>query len=250
MLDDELFRIPQNSYRLAALRVFTMRIIKKILLYLFRTVMAFIIPVIVYFLFAVVLSQIPVNKDFQNTQDGIAIYIRSNGVHTDFVVPVETKSINWRKKIPLHDFDLVDSSFHYVCFGWGNREFYIDTKKWSDLKFSTALRAGVGIGKSVMHVEYKRKVYINENLIELRISEGNYEKLVKYIIESFSSDSFGNFIHIPNSGYYSNDAFYEGEGSYNLFKTCNEWTGQGMRACGIRIGAWVPFEKSIMYRFR
>lgn len=249
MLDAELFSIPQNSYLFFALYAFSMKIIKKILLYSFRAVLFFSLLLIVYFLFAVVLSLIPVNKNFKNAEDGIAIYIRTNGVHTDFVVPVSTKIIDWREKIPFTDFDFVDSSFRYICFGWGNREFYIDTKEWSDLKFSTAIRAGLGIGKSAMHVEYKRKILTNENWIRFRITETNYNKLVEYILQSFIADQNNNFIHIPNSGYYSNDTFYEGKGSYNLIKTCNEWTGKGMRVSGIKTGAWTPFEQSIMYRY-
>jgi len=227
-----------------------MQILKKVIRFLLRSVVGVISLLILYFLFALVLSLIPVNNDFHNAENGITIYVRSNGVHTDFVVPVETKTINWKDKIPYKDFKNVDSTFHFVCFGWGNREFYIKTKEWSDLKFSTACRAMFGLGTSAMHVEYVEHPFYNEHWIELKITEQNYRKLSKYILLSFQTDSTRKFIHITDSGYYSNDTFYEATGNYSMFKTCNEWTGKGLRVCGIKTGAWTPFEKSVMCHLR
>jgi len=227
-----------------------MNFIKRAIKFLYRILTFAILISAVYFLFAVVLSTLPVNKDFRNATNGITLYIRSNGVHTDFILPVETKIINWNEKIHFGDFANADSSFGWICFGWGNREFYIETKEWSDLKISTAVKAGIGIGDCAMHVEYRRKPIQSDKWVKLVIEEEKYSDLVYYIASWFKTDSAGNYIHIANSGYYSNDTFYEAKGTYTVFNTCNEWTGQGLREAGIRTGAWAPFEASIMHHLR
>lgn len=251
-----------------------MKFIRHLFRLLFGILSAFILLTLIYFFFAIILSLLPVNKDFKNAENGIEIYIRSNGVHTDFILPVKTKVIDWSEKIPYNDFTEVDSSFHWLGFGWGNREFYIETKEWSDLKIPTAIRAGTGIGDCAMHVEYKQKPFQSKNWVKLIIAQKNYSALVNYIYSWFKTDSAGNFIHIKNSGprsettlappkrtesvfhrtqrsgYYSNDTFYEAKGSFSIFHTCNEWIGKGLRRAGIRTGAWTPFEKSVMYQIR
>jgi hypothetical protein len=45
------------------------------------------------------------------------------------------------------------------------------------------------------------------------------------------------------------DVFYEGDGGYNAFYTCNEWAGAALREAGVRVGAWTPFSQSVMSRF-
>jgi uncharacterized protein (TIGR02117 family) len=225
-----------------------MRLRKTLLRFTFTFMISLILIVFVYFLSACVLSVIPVNKNFRNATNGITFYIRSNGVHTDFVLPVETKIIDWKSKIPFTDFSQVDSSFRWIAFGWGNREFYLETREWSNLKISTAVKAGIGIGDCAMHVEYIYKPM--NNWLKLVIEEQKYSDLVSYISSWFKTDSAQNYIHIPNSGYYSNDTFYEAHGTYTIFHTCNEWTASVLRAVGIRMGIWSPFEMSVMYHLR
>ena len=42
--------------------------------------------------------------------------------------------------------------------------------------------------------------------------------------------------------------FYEGDGSFSMFFNCNDWTGRALRAAGVRMGLWTPFEQSMMWR--
>src|SRR5438128_2061596 len=49
-------------------------------------------------------------------------------------------------------------------------------------------------------------------------------------------------------GYTAADTFYEGDGSFSMFFNCNAWTGAALRAGGVRMGLWTPFEQSVMSR--
>ena len=58
----------------------------------------------------------------------------------------------------------------------------------------------------------------------------------------------GRTIALRGRGYGASDVFYEARGSYNLFATCNEWSGARLRKAGVRTGVWTPFAQSIMWR--
>ena len=49
--------------------------------------------------------------------------------------------------------------------------------------------------------------------------------------------------------YGKNDAFYEANGSYSLFHTCNTWANNGLKACGQKACFWTPFDSGIFYHY-
>ena len=70
--------------------------LRKILRILLKSILFLIVFVVLYFVTAFTLSRISVNEDLSKNGP-ISIYIKSNGVHTDIVVPVKTKQKLKRK---------------------------------------------------------------------------------------------------------------------------------------------------------
>lgn len=96
--------------------------------------------IVVYVLATLGLSHITVNIEPEKS-DEVAIFINSNGVHTDIVVPVSNDIKDWSKEILFNHTKAKDSLMKYIAFGWGDKGFYLDTPEWSDLKASTAAKA-------------------------------------------------------------------------------------------------------------
>ena len=69
-----------------------------------------------YLLAAYTLSRMSTTKELVNDAD-ISIYILTNGVHTDLVVPVRTAQIDWSTRIPYHNTIANDSSAQLLAFG-------------------------------------------------------------------------------------------------------------------------------------
>ena len=44
-------------------------------------------------------SKIPINSEVATNHNDVAIYIKTNGVHTDIVVPVKNEVKDWRNEI-------------------------------------------------------------------------------------------------------------------------------------------------------
>lgn len=204
-----------------------------------------------YHLIVFLLGLIPVNADFEQASGGIEIFVGTNGVHTDIIMPVKTELYNWRETVPLHDFTFVDTSYNYLSLGWGDKGFYIKTPTWSDLTFGTAFKALFLPSEAAMHVTYiQRAPRTSERYISIFLSKDQYQKLISYILPYFKKADDGSIILIPDAGYGNNDNFYEAYGSYNLFNTSNNWTNRALKKTGVRTALWSPLDKPIMFQLR
>jgi uncharacterized protein (TIGR02117 family) len=206
-----------------------------------------------YLLLAVFLPKIAIEGDRQTElEHPVTIFIKTNGVHTDIVVPVVTAEKDWRTMMRYADTDLGDTSLPYVSVGWGDKGFYLQTPSWSDLKFSVAFKAMFHLGTSAIHATFVKHVQTGPNCIALNLSIEQYQGLVQYIEKSFVRDSFGRTIVIPskNDGYGQNDAFYESPYVYDLFHTCNTWANAALKSCGQRACLWTATDKGIFELYR
>ena len=220
---------------------------RKYLKYVIRVLLTVILLPVGYALTSFVFSIIPINRDFIQAEDGIDIFVWSNGVHTDFVVPIRTAEIDWSMYFPFDHFRRAYPSATHISFGWGDRKFYMETPTWADLKWSTAFDALFLLGESAMHVTYIYDPEANSQCKRIVLSPNQYGALVKYIIASFQKSYSEKVLLIPDRGYSTNDAFYEANGSFSFLKTCNEWTGRGLRRIGVKVGIWTPFAEGVMY---
>jgi len=206
-----------------------------------------IIKIFIYFLFTSLLGYIPVNRSFVSSESGIEIFIISNGVHTDMVLPISSELIEWNTVIPYEDFRPFWKLAEYIAFGWGERGFYINTPEWKDLKIKTALKALFIPSESVMHVTLAPIPIESDYCRKVIISKEKYTLLIEYILSSFKMSDDQLAIRIPHPGYSKYDLFYESEKKFHLFKTCNSWTNAGLKQAGIRTSLWTPFDKPILY---
>jgi len=184
----------------------------------------------------------PVNRDFVQPANGIDIFIASNGVHTDLVLPVRASGIDWREILPLSDLKDPTTAPTHIGFGWGDRAFYLETRRWQDVTIGTALAALLGLGPSALHVVWQARPLEADNIRRLRITPVQLAHLARYLRAGFVTDSVGKPIAIPGAGYHAHDAFYEAHGSYSLVLTCNEWLRRALADAGIRTALWAPFD--------
>jgi len=223
---------------------------KKFLRYTIYTILAFIALIVLYLGCAWVLARIPIRAE-SNTRPDLTLYLMTNGVHTDLVLPVKTADKDWSRCILYKNTRSGDTAFRYVAFGWGDKAFYLETPTWGDLKARTALRAIFGLSSAAMHASFYKDIKEDERCIRLDISKEQYRRLVFYIGNSLQSDSLGNPIAVPTKVRYGdNDAFYEAKGRYSLFHTCNTWVNDGLKVSGQKACWWTPFDKGIFYQYK
>ncbi len=219
---------------------------KQILKTLKALLICVLIVIITYLSAAILGSILIVNRNFTEPETGIPIYITSNGVHTSFILPTEADNFNWKKFVPISDFSPQCLHSKYICFGWGNKEFYMNTPEWKNIRLKTLARAAIPseTALSVRYLNYQPQE--SENTLRLSISANQYAELTSYIASSFQFDSSGNIIKSQNKTMQF-EQFYNGLGHYSAFFTCNNWTADGMKKAGISAPLWSPFDKGILY---
>ena len=202
-----------------------------------------------YLLAALILGAIPANGGWQEPKEGVQIFLRTNGVHTWIIVPKVTPEMDWRPLVPGEDLkDPRWGSGNHVALGYGNRTFYLETPTWGDLTMKNAFLAAFGQGRSLMHADHDHDPKPSDYQRPLTVTREQYRRLAVHIAKSFQRDPQGRTIPVRGRGYTRSDAFYEAVGPYSAFYTCNSWTGEALRAAGIRTGLWTPFSQSIMWR--
>jgi uncharacterized protein (TIGR02117 family) len=209
-----------------------------------------LVVIALYFLVAEIFSGIIVNKNRDQPKE-MAIYIATNGFHTDIIVPVKTETVDWSQKIKFSDTKGKDSNQGFVAVGWGNRDFFINIPSWAEVKLSIAVKAVLGIGPCAMHATYYKSVYEDESCRKIELSKSQYIDLSDFIESYFVKDSLGNFVNIPTPNTYgNNDAFYEAKGRFTPFFTCNTWTNSALKSSGLRSCLWTPFQSGIFKIFK
>ena len=221
--------------------------LKKIAYFLKVFTLCFFTFVVVYVAVFYLLSFIPAvvtEEKSQQQEDEVIVYLSTNGVHTDFVLPLVNDWMDWRTKV-----EVPSGRTQWLAFGWGDKGFYIHTPSWSDLRLSTALSALSGVGESAMHVTAYTNFTQDESTVELRLSKREYQTLVYYIDASFEKEQ-QTYQRIEVEGYHQSDAFYEARGSYSLFYTCNTWVNQGLKQINQKAALWTLHDQGILRHYK
>jgi uncharacterized protein (TIGR02117 family) len=196
---------------------------------------------VLYIAAALLLGVIPVNRDFQSAANGIPIAVCSNGVHTDFVLPVKTEEVDWFAIFPPQHYPVDVTRFDHIGIGWGDLDFYKSTPSWADFDTGIALKALTGFGPAALHVQYRPGPGFNEDCRAMTISVPQYRALAKYIGATMASPGWP-----AAPGYGATDLFYAAHGHFSLLKSCNVWVGEGLKASGQPTGLWTPFSFQVL----
>ena len=199
------------------------------------------IPVL-YILLSLGLSLSTVNKEHITSSTDKTIYIKTNGVHLDIILPKE--DIIPALLSDIHQYKGED----YIAFGWGDENFYINTPTWNDLTFNNAFSAMFLKSSTLMHVT--RYTQPQNDWIKINLSDGQFYSLNMYIKDSFTTDSEGHKIHLKNQGYTPIDDFYKANGSYSCMYTCNTWVNSAFKYCGLKACTWTPFDFGVLNKYR
>lgn len=192
------------------------------------------------------------HRDPLPDQPKVAIYLISNGWHVWLALPARQDNADWSAWLagagPAADEALGRiGDRDYIAFGWGDRDFYLNTRRPVDFRPDLALAALLGRGPAAMHVMRVDQPDIESHRVRrIEVDPLQYHALAAYIRAGFAQGPDQRPRQIPEAGFGPDDAFYEAVGRYSPFRTCNEWIGAGLRAAGLPAGRWTPLPFGLM----
>lgn len=138
--------------------------------------------------------------------------------------------------------------FEYINIGWGDKGFFLDTPQWSKLKVSTAINAAFLPSATAMHVTYSSKPIASRTCLAVYLSKKEYSKLTHFIQTTFQLIDNCPIL-IKGKGYSPADNFYEANGSYHMFQTCNSWTNSALKKANIPTSIYAFFPNGVTEEF-
>ena len=201
-----------------------------------RIFILFTLLIILYFSTAFLLINFQ-TSDINSKKDQ-TIYILYDSMHSDIVL--EIKSIN-NKKLKTKPVSFSRDREGYLSFGWGDKETYLNTPTWNDIQLSTSLKALFINTPSLMHVTFYKDIHRFKNIKVIKLSQKGKEVLESSILKSFNLESNNSY-----KGYGKDDFFYPSVYNYNLFNTCNTWTGDRLREANVSMSYWTPLSSTVI----
>lgn len=200
---------------------------------------------------AVLVGLLPVNRSFQNANDGIQITAYVDAAHSEVIVPITTLVHDWQPWFSPSDFRGLTGRETHVAFGWGDREFFLHTPRWEDVRVDLTAWSMFWPTGTVMHVSLMGTPPANEFYRQVTIDPAAYRRMCEFIAASFVLDGATQLGGveprlIAGWSYGSRDAFYDAVGTYSALYTCNAWTGDALEVAGVRTGCWTPFPIGIL----
>lgn len=193
----------------------------------------------IYFFLSIILSFSPVTTPLPDCVPEKEIYISTNGIHADIIIPAHELDSDFLLQIqPL-------PATQFIAFGYGDKNFYIKTPEWKDLTFSVAFRALFLKSETSMHVTYYQ--WKARNWKSVKLCHQQLRTLIVYIESTFRYDQQGQLLKMEFEGYNKYDRFFEAEGNFSLFTTCNTWVNAGFKESEIRTAVWTPFDLGVLY---
>ncbi|MGZ5264115.1 MAG: TIGR02117 family protein [Kaistella sp.] len=224
---------------------------KRFFLVILKTIGVIIGLAAFYLLCGFLIPYIKIPEKPVSQPENVVVYILTNGVHTDLVVPVKSPEIDWSKEILFENTLSKRTDFKYLSIGWGDKGFYLDTPTWAELKVSTAVKAAFWMSESAMHCTFYDTMAEGEDCIKLTLTREQYLDLIRFIRGKFDRDENGKPILIKTDAVYGkNDAFYDAKGSYSFLDTCNTWSNNGLKAAGQKAALWTPSDRGIFQHYQ
>lgn len=211
-----------------------MKVFKKIVKWIITITL---IPV-VYLVISLILSFIPINNKEEYSEKNKSIYLISNGVHLNIIIPKNQLSSKLLDGLRYFKND------NYFSFGWGDKIFYLNTPTWGDLTFKNAYRALFLKSPTLIHLT--RYSTINGDWAEIKVNQYQLNKINQYIYKTFYFNSLNKKILLNSKGYSYNDDFYEALGSYSCFRTSNSWINSGLKESDIKACLWTPYDFALL----
>lgn len=166
-------------------------------------------------------------------------------IHYDFLLPADAQTVasfGFARPLGL----IPGEGEGWVFVGWGAREFFMTVGDYSDVSARALWRAVTGDG-SVLRLGGTAGLSAQtaERAQWLEVSAAEYAALLATIRADFDAEPGQGPAPLVQPGALTRDRFFPARGGFHIFRTCNQWVGEKLRAAGLTFGLWTPTPYSV-----
>jgi uncharacterized protein (TIGR02117 family) len=212
---------------------------------LLRLIAAVLALPTVYVLSGLLGALIPSGGDWP--QEGLRVGLLRGPIHYDFLLPADAGT---RAGFAFAEVDRGVPVSHpdarWLVVGWGSAAFYTTAGTYADIAPSAVWTAATG-DAAVMRVDVWGALPDEDwpGLRWVTLTPVQYAALRGAILASFHRNAGGRPVALPVAGFTGTDGFWQAEGRFDLFRTCNVWVGRMLRQAGLRFGLWTPTPQAV-----
>lgn len=122
----------------------------------------------------------------------------------------------------------------FLEFGWGDRTYYPSRDKTLVMTLGAALTDTLAIMHVAGLAATPAEDQPSREVVEIGLDEADFRRLVAAIASTFERPDAGRASPV-SEGLYPGSLFYDAEGSFHLFNTCNTWVARMLEAAGVGI---------------
>jgi uncharacterized protein (TIGR02117 family) len=184
-------------------------------------------------------QQYTILNTVQKDSSEITIYLVKQRWHTGIVI--ETSKIDTNLWKEADQF----KQFRYIDAGWGDEAFY----QSNDFDLELAVKALFYPTTSTLRIQgfnlmIEQYAVISDIILEIKISNQQLAKIIKYICGTYSRNNEGEAI-LQIERYNGRVKFYKAKGNYHLFNTCNTWIAKALKEAGFQIRNDIIFAEEL-----
>lgn len=221
------------------------KILFRILLFLARGLLSFLLVLLLYFTAALAGSLIPVNTEGAENGE-IKMYLRTDGAKMSFVLPLQNEVVDWSRILTSENTLSKREDFSYVSFSWDDLQAFENPSEGGN--FPVAFRAVFQPGPSAVHVQFLQRLRFDKPMVPVKLSRLQYKKLSEYILNSFKLRD--HMLPRPlELKYNEDDIFYPARRSVHFFYNANTWVNNGLKKADLPACLWTPFDEGIFNQY-
>ncbi len=214
--------------------------ILKVIIKIFFTLL---LPIFLYFLISYLVQLFPSSDNCQKGDD--YFYIYHADVHTEIIFEIKKDQKLLLQKFPNL---LRGDARGYMAFSYGDRDFMLKVPDWDHVDPTLAFNALFTNTQGVFRVGHYYGIYLDK-VTKIYTSTKCKRELLNLILDSFSQKG-GKFIHFEDNLGDINTFYFLAKKPYNLFHTCNSWSGDVLRESGFSMGYWTPLANQVGYHIK
>ncbi len=205
---------------------------------------ALILPVVLFLGAAMIGAHVPRSpvsahaKEMASNSQTVTIYLVTGLLHADIAIPYDAAlrdKFPWlvQTRLPLDNPRLA-----YLAFGWGSKAFYTTAGTYRDIGVSNTFTAVTG-DMAVMRVIGLGALEAGPDVYPVRLDKTQYLRLLEAISSGFAVNE-NRAEYLPQYSIGQGDAFFAGNGHFNILNPCNQWTADVLSYAGLKVGRWTP----------